>query len=75
MEDINDRLTEDAFVDASEIEVRVENGEVTLEGTVADTNMKRRAGEIAESVQGISHLENRLHTHIARNRSVNIRNH
>ncbi len=35
-EDVNDRLTEDVWVDASEIEVSVTDGEVTLAGTVDD---------------------------------------
>src|ERR1044071_1427135 len=33
-EDINERLTEHSMIDASDIEVAVENGEVTLRGYV-----------------------------------------
>jgi hypothetical protein len=33
---------------------------VTLSGTVRDRNEKRRAEDIAESVQGVSHVQNNL---------------
>jgi|ERR1041385_7149404 hypothetical protein len=59
-EDINCRLTDDAYVDASNIEVAVENGEVTLSGSVPDKSSKRRAEDIAELVSGVSNVENRL---------------
>lgn len=59
-EDINDRLTEDAYIDASEVEVRVENGEVTLDGTVDARMAKRRAEDIAEAVSGVTHVQNNL---------------
>ena len=59
-EEVNERLTEDPRVDASEIEVRVENREVTLTGTVRDRDEKRRAEDIAERVSGVSHVQNSL---------------
>jgi len=59
-EDINDRLSDDWFIDASEIDVTVTNGEVTLTGTVDDRSTKRRAEDIAEAVSGVKHVENRL---------------
>jgi hypothetical protein len=59
-EDINCRLTDDAYVDASNVEVAVENGEVTLSGSVPDRSSKRRAEDIAELVSGVSNVENRL---------------
>lgn len=58
-EDINDRLSE-GYIDASEIMVMVENGEVTLSGTVNSRSDKRRAEDIAEYVSGVSNVENRL---------------
>jgi Flp pilus assembly secretin CpaC len=48
------------MIDASEIEVAVQNREVTLTGTVRDRNEKRRAEDIAESVTGVSHVQNNL---------------
>lgn len=59
-EDINDKLSDDPFVDASEIEVTVNAGEVTLTGTVDDRSSKRRAEDIAEAVSGVKNVENRI---------------
>jgi len=59
-EDVNDRLTEDVWVDASEIEVSVEGGEVTLSGTVEDRRSKRRAEDCADAVSGVKHVQNNL---------------
>jgi hypothetical protein len=59
-EDINDRLTDDPYVDASDVNVAVQKGEVILTGTVDDRQAKRRAEDIAESVSGVTHVENRI---------------
>jgi len=59
-EDINERLTDDPMIDASEIEVQVQNREVTLTGTVRDRNERRRAEDLAESISGVSHVQNNL---------------
>lgn len=59
-EDINDRMTYDPNLDASEIEVKVESGEVTLSGTVDSRWEKRRAEDIAESVSGVTGVNNQL---------------
>jgi osmotically-inducible protein OsmY len=59
-ENINDALTDDDQLDASEIEVRVQNGEVTLTGVVAERDSKRRAEELSESVSGVTNVENRI---------------
>ncbi|HEV2563521.1 MAG TPA: BON domain-containing protein [Microvirga sp.] len=60
LEDVNDRLTEDPHIDASEIEVRVEGREVTLTGTVNSRFEKRHAEDLAESVSGVTHVQNNL---------------
>jgi osmotically-inducible protein OsmY len=59
-EDVNDRLSDDYYVDASDIEVAVSNTEVTLTGTVNSRADKRRAEDIADSVSGVTNVENRL---------------
>ncbi len=59
-EDINDRLTDDPNVDASGIEVTVNNCEVTLSGYVNSRWAKRHAEDITESVSGVKNVENRL---------------
>lgn len=58
-EDINDRLSE-GYLDATEIEVEVLKTEVTLTGTVNSRIDKRRAEAIADSVTGVTNVENRL---------------
>ncbi|OAP36524.1 hypothetical protein AU381_18665 [Sinorhizobium glycinis] len=59
-EDVNDRLTEDPWLDASGIEVSVSNGEVTLGGFVSSRLDKRRAEDCADGVPGVSHVQNNL---------------
>ena len=59
-EDVNDRLSDDPFIDATEIDVTVQNAEVTLVGMVNDRSEKRRAEDLAESVSGVKNVENRL---------------
>ncbi|HKH33813.1 MAG TPA: BON domain-containing protein, partial [Beijerinckiaceae bacterium] len=59
-EDVCEGLMEDPHVDASEIEVTVANGEVTLSGATADRLQKRRAEEVAEAVSGVHHVQNNL---------------
>jgi BON domain len=59
-EDVSDRLTDDPYVDASEIEVNVSGSEVTLSGTVDSREARRRAEDIAESVGGVTHVQNNL---------------
>jgi osmotically-inducible protein OsmY len=59
-EDINDRLTDDWRVDASDVEVTVNNGMITLAGRVGSREEKRRAEDIAESVSGVTDVSNQL---------------
>jgi osmotically-inducible protein OsmY len=59
-EDVNDRLTDDWRVDASDIEVTVSSGVVTLSGRVDNRDDKRRAEEIAEDVKGVKDVTNQL---------------
>ena len=59
-EDLNDRLTDDPYLDASDIEVRVQDGEVTLSGEVARREDKRRAEDLADNISGVGHVQNNL---------------
>jgi len=59
-DDVNDRLTDDPWLDATEIEVKVKGGEVTLDGKVATRHDKRRAEDLAEAVLGVTHVQNNL---------------
>jgi hypothetical protein len=65
LDDVHHRLTDDADVDATEIEVTVRDREVTLSGTVADRFQKRRAEDVAESVSGVTHVQNNLRVQLA----------
>ncbi len=60
VEDINDRLCDNPYIDASEIDVEVANGEVTFKGSVNDRESKRLAEDIGDSVSGVKNVENRL---------------
>jgi hypothetical protein len=59
-EDVNDRLSDNPFIDATEIEVTVSNGEVTLTGSVDDRSDKRMAEDIAEAISGVKNVENKI---------------
>jgi hypothetical protein len=59
-EDVNDALTFRGDLDATDIEVSVKDGEVTLEGTVRDRHSKRIAEEVVEGIRGVHDVHNRL---------------
>jgi osmotically-inducible protein OsmY len=59
-EDVSDRLSDDSFLDASDIEVQVNGNEVTLSGQVDSRYSKHRAEDLAEDVTGVSHVQNNL---------------
>lgn len=59
-EDVSERLSDDSWLDASEIEVRVANCEVILTGAVQSRDDKRRAEDLAEQVSGVKHVQNNL---------------
>ena len=60
LEDACDRLTDDRMVDARDVTVTVENGEVTLNGNVADRRQKRRAEDCIAHLSGVGHVQNNL---------------
>ncbi|HEY1250680.1 MAG TPA: BON domain-containing protein [Thermoanaerobaculia bacterium] len=59
-EDVSDLLERNDELDASEIEVNVQSGEVTLEGTVNDRRSKRLAEDLIEDLPGVKQVHNRL---------------
>jgi osmotically-inducible protein OsmY len=59
-EDVCERLSEDAILDARHIEVTVDGPEVTLDGRVTRREDKRRAEDIADRVSGVRHVQNNL---------------
>ena len=60
IEDVNDFLTVDEELDASSIEVAVDNGIVTLKGVVRSRYDKKLAGTIADGVRGVKDVMNEL---------------
>lgn len=59
-EDICERMSQHGQLDASDLEVRVVNAEVTIEGTVPDRQAKRLAEDIAEAVGGVREVHNQV---------------
>lgn len=59
-EDVNERLTQHGQIDATDIDVRVDNGVATLSGTANSRREKRMAEDVAESVSGVKDIDNQL---------------
>jgi osmotically-inducible protein OsmY len=59
-DDVCEALTQSDAVDASEITVRVDKGEVTLDGSVATAHMKELAEEAIIDLPGVKSVRNVL---------------
>lgn len=59
-EDISDRLMQTNEVDASDVEIAVQNGEVTLTGNVGSRHCKYCVEQIAESILGVTDVINQV---------------
>jgi hypothetical protein len=59
-EDVCERLTYHGQLDPSEVEVEVDNGEVTLKGRVSDRRSKRIAEDVAATVSGVVDVHNQI---------------
>jgi hypothetical protein len=59
-DDVNERLTHHPDVDATEIDVQVSQGVVTLSGAVDDRHARRLAEDIAEGVSGVREVQNQI---------------
>jgi len=59
-EDLCDWLARHGDIDATDVDVEVQNREVTLEGVVASRREKRLAEDLAEGVFGVTEVHNRL---------------
>lgn len=60
LEEVNERLTDDPWLDAADITVRCADGRVQLEGQVRDRWMKHRAEDIVDACMGVRDIDNRL---------------
>jgi osmotically-inducible protein OsmY len=57
---VDEALTDDSFVDATNITVDVKDREVMLSGTVDDRATKRRAEAVVEALSGVKDIHNQL---------------
>jgi osmotically-inducible protein OsmY len=59
-DDAHERLTDDTWLDASNIAISVSACEVTLSGTVESREAKHRAERLVENISGVVHVQNNL---------------
>jgi osmotically-inducible protein OsmY len=59
-EEVSDHLEQNGMIDASEIQVEVQNGVVTLQGSVESRQMKRMAEDLVENCPGVKDVHNHL---------------
>jgi len=59
-EEVHDRLMGHPDLDATELEIEVEEGNVTLAGRVDSREAKWLAEEVTRAVQGVQDVHNRL---------------
>ena len=57
---IRQKLSTDREVGGNAIDVKVENGHVTLTGSVRSERQKSRAENVAKKVKGVEKVENKL---------------
>ena len=60
LEDVNEALTRHPDVDASEVDVQVSGGEITLTGTVSTRHEKRASEDCAWNIAGVRDVHNQL---------------
>lgn len=59
-EDVCERLTQHGQLDASELDVEVKNGEVTLRGQVESRRAKRMAEDAVDDIPGVKDVHNEI---------------
>ena len=59
-EEVCDRLTDDPRIDASDVEVQIKAGEVTLSGSVRTRDEKRYTEDVVERIGGVREVNNHL---------------
>jgi osmotically-inducible protein OsmY len=59
-EEVNERLMADPYIDATEIEVSVAEGIVTLSGTIENRAEKRLVEDCVDAVPGVRDVTNNL---------------
>jgi hypothetical protein len=59
-ENVCERLTDDPFIDATDIDIAVANGEVTLSGSVDTRRMKFAVEELVAAIPGVGAVQNAI---------------
>jgi hypothetical protein len=59
-EDISERLMNSVHIDPAEVSVEVQNGKVTLEGTVPERRMKHQIEDLVDNCLGVQDIDNRV---------------
>lgn len=59
-DELYDRLTNDPDIDASSIEISVQDGTVSLSGQVSERQMKHHAEDCADQISGVKDVDNRI---------------
>ncbi|KYG04519.1 hypothetical protein BE21_03955 [Sorangium cellulosum] len=59
-EDICDHISDHPDLDASDVEVKVQNGEVVLTGTVRERRFKHQLETLAERISGVTDVRNEI---------------
>lgn len=62
-EDIHERLTAHPEIDASDVEIEVKGGEVTVIGSVEDRWTRHRVEDVIDEVLGVREIDNKLRIH------------
>lgn len=60
MEDVCERLTQHGQIDARNIQVNVQDGEVTLEGSIDNRRSKRLVEDVVDEIRGVRDIHNHL---------------
>lgn len=59
-DEIRERLSYHPYVDAGDVDVAVENGDVTLSGVVDDRSSRRLTEDVVKDVRGVKTVHNLL---------------
>jgi hypothetical protein len=59
-EDISERLMQSYQIDAAEVSVEVQNGKVTLDGSVPERRMKHMIEDLVDDCPGVQDIDNRV---------------
>lgn len=58
--EIDDHLTQHSYIDTTAVAITVKDGEVTLEGSVPDTDQKTYVEEVVAKIEGVTGVNNHL---------------